>query len=91
MLTGLGACGVELFVVYVGSHLPPQTNPFVPSLHVGSKDSLSPDVDIVMQAHSTAADLLGAVLSALSRQAQPRLFERNADFQITRGYLGISL
>lgn len=80
-----------MMVVYTGGRAPPQTNPFVPSVHIGSDECASPDVDLVLQAHSTSVDTLQAVLRHLSRQVLPRLFERNADFQITRGHLGISL
>jgi altronate dehydratase len=94
-LTGLGAVGVELFVAHVDQH-PQQGHPLVPLLQVASNAVVGVeygiDLDTVLEGEeeSWTQQILDLVLEAASRRRAPRLAE-NADFQITRGLLGISL
>ena len=94
-LTGLGAVGAELFVAHVGQH-PQQGHPMVPLLQVSGDPLVGAefgvDLDAVLQGEEEgwARQVLDLVLEAASRKRAPRLTD-NADFQITRGLLGISL
>ena len=96
-LTGLGATGVEMVLAHVGSH-PLQGHPLVPLLQVAQGDATTVpyarDLDLLLEsAHSSAwsEQVLHLLLRAGSRQHVPRAVEqRNIDFQLTRGLLGVS-
>ena len=91
ILTGLGATGVEMMVVYVRDAIVPG-NPLVPTIRVGELG----DVDLVVK-ETDAAEAIAEQLMRLMgevRQGEkvPRADgTRNIGFQITRGYEGISL
>ena len=89
IVTGLGATGVQMLVVYVPDVVLPG-NPVVPTIQVGAK------LDLELRDTESAAEIAEG-LFALMRQVKEgkrRLVaERvgNIGFQITRGYEGISL
>jgi altronate dehydratase len=105
-LTGVGATGVDVMLGWVpSSSRPLQTNPLVPLIQVTQKttgfgeDYLN-DFDLVLSEEGQSRNkeeeivpsLLQLVLSVVSDQYRPKLFGRgNADFQITRGEVGVSL
>jgi len=100
-MTGLGATGVEIMLAHVGEH-PLQGHPMIPLLQVGSGQSMvaayGGDIDAAVQCGSgigdddCARELLALVIEVASRQRVPRaVAQRNIDFQLTRGLLGVSL
>ncbi|MBI5772527.1 MAG: UxaA family hydrolase [Verrucomicrobia bacterium] len=90
--TGLGACGVELLLAFVGD-APAQAHPFVPTLQV-SVAAVSSEVDLVLDQPdeiATARALVQLLADTLAGKHQPRAqADGNADFQVTRGWLGVS-
>ena len=84
---------------------PQQANPLVPLLQVSYLESPSAeadglnhraDFDLCLGAGASveehAQQLLGLMAAAASRAYTPKLFQQgNADFQLTRGDLGVSL
>ncbi len=92
-LTGLGATGVEVMLIWVAKALW-QSHPMVPLLQVSSS-RLSNDLDLVFSESDPRAisdEMLSLVVSVLSRRYTPRLLAQgNTDFQMTRGFLGVSL
>jgi altronate dehydratase len=97
ILTGLGATGVDLMLAYVEGP-PVQTHPLLPLLQVTSAaaapGAAQEDFDFVLQGNAAAwpQQLLRQILEVAAGQYTPQLFAQdNADFQITRGLLGISL
>jgi altronate dehydratase len=97
VLTGLGATGVEIILVYAGQH-PVQAHPLVPVLQVTAEKSVAgtyvDDLDLVLAGDPSGwpAQLLGRVIDTLTHQYVPRLFRQgNVEFQVTRGLLGVSL
>ncbi len=92
-LTGLGATGVEVILTFVGDKVL-QAHPMVPQLQVGVDAKLE-DTDFTLNATHSAnevfAQLLPLVLRVASREYVPKLFAQgNTDFQMTRGWLGVS-
>jgi altronate dehydratase len=91
IVTGLGATGVEVIVVYGDDSVLPG-NPMVPTIRVGggaevdvkvdNKDSAEVIAEILLQ-------LISEVRNGRRRTSADRL--GNVAFQITRGYEGISL
>jgi altronate dehydratase len=95
-LTGLGASGVDLIVVYVGEH-PVQTHPMIPVLQITADEGVQvrygADLDLVIDENEAWVEQLYQRMAALSAQEySPKLYDQgNIDFQLTRGLLGISL
>ena len=94
-LTGLGATGVELVLANVDVH-PVQGHPLVPVLQVTSSkecaQNYANDLDAFFDEVVSEDALLDLVLETLSKYHQPKLAPTlNADFQMTRGQLGISM
>lgn len=101
-LTGLGATGVEIILAYTGSR-PMQSHPLVPVLQLTAASASgeatiqtadSRDTDLVLG--GDPADWANRILQLIghtaSREYRPRLQSQgNTDFQITRGFLGVSL
>ena len=91
-LTGLGACGAELLLVFAGD-APVQAHPFVPTLQA-SDAGVSSEVDLLLDqsdASATAKALVELMSATLAGRHQPRAqADGNADFQVTRGWLGVS-
>ncbi|MBP3967308.1 UxaA family hydrolase [Paenibacillus lignilyticus] len=96
-ITGLAATGVELVIALIGNR-PMQTHPFVPMLQMTSEQALQQkhqqDVDLMLAGEP---DLWPNQILELSKQTLehayvPLLFKQgNIDFQLTRGFLGVSL
>jgi len=86
MLTGLGATGVEIFVVFVDGP-PLQTHPLIPVVQITHSGNKVPrtDFDLVIDEQTTPAHVLDLISNVASRRLLPRLFSRNDDFQISRG------
>jgi altronate dehydratase len=99
-LSGLGATGVEVMLAHVAGP-PLQGHPMIPlvqvSAHGPTRQRFGGDLDLALEAaalrpESLAADLLGLVARVVSREYVPRLFAQgNTGFQLTRGWLGLSL
>ncbi|MBV7332105.1 UxaA family hydrolase [Chloroflexi bacterium TSY] len=89
-LTGLGATGVDALV---GCTDKPRTgHPFVPVLLVGNRQSQN-EIDLVLEGNSAdwAGKILRLISAIVSGQGEPiSLAQNNTDFQLTRGWLGIS-
>ncbi len=100
-MTGLGATGVEIMLAHVGEH-PLQGHPMIPLLQVASEagtvTAYGSDIDAEVDCSEgidddeRARQLLALVMEVASRKRVPRAVEqRNTDFQLTRGLLGVSL
>ncbi len=96
-LTGLGATGVEVVLVYTEGR-PLQAHRLIPVLQVTREAEAGRDqavgFDLVLGAEPElwARQMLDKVLSVASREYQPVLFQQgNTDFQFTRGLLGVSM
>ncbi|QHW29663.1 altronate hydrolase [Paenibacillus rhizovicinus] len=96
-VTGLAATGVELVIALVGSR-PMQTHPFVPMLQIASEQSMLPkhqqDIDLILSGDpaSWTNQILERSKQVLEHTYTPRLHQQgNIDFQLTRGFLGVSL
>lgn len=96
-LSGIGATGVELVLAYVGQHTV-QTHPLVPVLQVtadeGMEANFGDDLDLVLEGNEEdwARQMLQLAADLIAGKVQPKLVQQgNIDFQITRGFLGVSL
>jgi altronate dehydratase len=96
-LTGMGATGVELLLAHVGEH-PAQGHPLVPLVQVSADRSMlehfAADLDLELTGSTDLwpAQLLELICQVASRRQLPRAMEqRNTDFQLTRGLLGVSM
>lgn len=90
-LTGLGATGIEVILVYSTQTL--QSHPMIPTLYVTSAGPAK-DFDLFLEgdADGWPSQLLGRLAEVLSRTYIPQLNQLgNVHFQVTRGLLGISL
>jgi altronate dehydratase len=97
--TGLAATGVEVMLAHVAGP-PLQAHPMVPLLQVSAHGPTvkrhRDDLDLVLEGEgepdALARTLLEQVARVASRDYVPRLFgQGNTDFQLTRGWLGLSL
>ncbi len=92
-LTGLGACGAEALLVHVSGNLA-QAHPLVPTLQVTSVDSAFSEIDLCLPTDSPqdAARAIANLLSkAIAGDYAPRAqADGLVDFQMTRGWLGVS-
>lgn len=100
-LTGLGATGVEVMLAHVTNRFL-QGHPLIPLLQIAATPNLSSslacdDLDLLLDATDATPDamsekILDSVLQVASRELRPKLFGcGNTDFQMTRGFLGVSL
>jgi altronate dehydratase len=96
-VTGLAATGVELIIALVHRH-PMQTHPFVPMLQVASDPSMQQtytnDLDLLLTGNPDAwtDQILERCKQIIEHSYTPRLYQQgNVDFQLTRGFLGVSL
>jgi altronate dehydratase len=93
LLTGLGATGVELVTVHVTDH-PLQIHPFIPALQLCSDERLfnryRASLDFLLLPTTTATEVLKIVPDMFAKTRESNT-PSNSDFQITRGYLGISM
>lgn len=94
--TGLGATGVDLILAHTGEH-PLQGHPLTPVVQVSAHPAVAArygdDVDGVLTGEpddwaGQLADLLAQV--ARGDRVSGALQQRNVDFQLTRGLLGVS-
>jgi len=96
--TGLGATGVEVMLAHVVGP-PLQAHPMIPLLQVSADEKTTKrhahDLDRQFNGEAPEAmahELLELVANVASREYVPRLFgQGNTDFQLTRGWLGLSL
>ncbi len=95
-LSGLGACGAQVFLTVVG-RTSRQGHVMLPTLQVREAGSASAgstdDVDAILPADPVAVqrEALRLVLSVAAREYRPKAFAaERVDFQLTRGYLGVS-
>ncbi|OPH51918.1 altronate hydrolase [Paenibacillus ferrarius] len=96
-ITGLAATGVELIIALIGDR-PMQTHPFVPMLQVTSEQAVvhnhKQDVDLVLEGNPNiwVNQILERSKEILEHTYVPRLYQQgNIGFQMTRGFLGVSL
>ncbi|MFE5320292.1 UxaA family hydrolase [Paenibacillus sp. NPDC056579] len=96
-VTGLAATGVELIIALVHRR-PMQTHPFVPMLQVASEPAMqeayADDLDLLLTGAPSAwnEQILESCKQVLEHSYTPRLYRQgNIDFQLTRGFLGVSL
>ncbi|WNR43836.1 UxaA family hydrolase [Paenibacillus roseipurpureus] len=96
-VTGLAATGVELIIALVGNR-PMQTHPFVPMMQIASDSGMlrnyENDLDLLLNGDPDAwtNTILERVKQIIEHTYTPRLYQKgNDDFQLTRGFLGVSL
>jgi hypothetical protein len=94
-LTGLGATGVSLMVFHVG-RLPLQAHPMLPLVQVSAHPDVlrryRADLDLELGAEDDEARLADLIGQVASGEYAPKLFSRGvAEFQLTRGLLGLSM
>jgi altronate dehydratase len=96
-LTGLAATGVEIILAHIGEQ-PMQSHPLVPVVQVTSSPAVSAafgaDLDLVLAGATDSWNdqILSLLVSTLQREYTPRLYQQgNVDFQLTRGFLGVTL
>jgi hypothetical protein len=91
-LTGLGATGVEMLLVFTADAAA-QGHPFVPTLQVSDLVNLS-GVDLLLEPAESGVNaiaLAGLIVRVLSGTHQPLAQAvGNVDFQVTRGWMGVS-
>lgn len=96
-VTGLAATGVELMIALVGNR-PMQTHPFVPMLQMASEPSMlqnyGNDLDLPLTGdpNDWTQHIFQRCKQIMEHAYTPRLYQQgNVDFQLTRGFLGVSL
>jgi len=93
-LTGLGATGVEIILAYSAGY-PIQGHPMIPVIDfTDSQNRGARSSDLVLDGdeESWPLTLLQRVADVINHRYSPKLgMWGNVEFQITRGYLGISL
>ncbi|MBD3922721.1 UxaA family hydrolase [Paenibacillus sp. PR3] len=96
-ITGLAATGVELVIALVGNR-PMQTHPFVPMLQMSAEQGMlqnhQEDLDLVLMGSPDVwvSQILERSKQIMEHTYVPRLYQKgNIDFQMTRGFLGVSL
>ena len=92
-LTGLAACGTDQILAVAGDH-PLQGHPLVPVLQLGGGNAairFASDIDLVLES-SSAEDIADLLARTASGSYAPKaILMGNADFQFTRGLLGVSM
>ena len=87
ILSGLGATGVDVLVLFSDSHAWP-AHPFIPTLQIGFTMEEGFDADF----SHTNEEWLARVTEAAAGRMLPAMQARHqVSFQITRGYTGVSL
>jgi altronate dehydratase len=91
-LTGLGASGANLLLTHVGTQ-PAQAHPFVPTLQISSAAD-HPGADVLfggVAANERAGLLASALVQVWSGAFRPKAQSAgNVDFQVSRGWFGVS-
>lgn len=97
IITGLGATGVDVALAYVGAH-PVQGHPLTPVLELATSADCPPDLtgelDLLLDGDPAVwpVQMLERLADLASHRYTPqRMRLGNIDFQITRGWMGISL
>jgi altronate dehydratase len=91
-LTGMGSSGANLFLVHEGA-VPAQGHPFVPTVQIASNAANSTSDQCLgdVPAHERAASILAALSRAWTGQQRPKAQAAgNVDFQVSRGWFGVS-
>jgi altronate dehydratase len=93
-LTGLGGCGVHVFLTFPGSKVQPK-HPFIPVCHFGEGHEPTHSLEIDALLHGSTGErekvLFRQLSAALDCPGQPSPSGIDlADFQLTRGLLGVS-
>jgi hypothetical protein len=99
-LTGLGATGVQVILAHVAGSVM-QGHPMIPTLQVAStrsgNNAFAADLDVVADFGTAGAgdihdQLVQRIRATLTRDYAPNAWARgHTDFQLTRGFLGVSL
>lgn len=96
-LTGLGATGIELALVFINDE-PVQGHPMVPVVQVTDQPSLKArygdDIDILLHgsADGWSEELSQAIVNVFAGNTKPKLYQAGyTAFQLARGPLGLSL
>ncbi len=96
-VTGLAATGVELMIALVNRR-PMQTHPFVPMIQMASDPAMQAnhthelDLSLTGNPNDWTGQILECCKKVIEHSHIPRLYRQgNVDFQLTRGYLGVSL
>jgi altronate dehydratase len=94
-LTGLAAAGTDIIVAVAGEH-PLQGHPIVPVLQVGDvafATSFDSDIDQLLEAGDGDVEALADLLANTATGSYETKAKQigNADFQFTRGLLGVSM
>jgi hypothetical protein len=97
IITGLGATGVDVVLAYVGAH-PVQGHPLTPVLEMATATDCPPDLipelDLLLDGNSDTwpVQMLARLGDLAAHRYTPQQIRMgNIDFQITRGWMGISL
>ena len=90
-LTGMGASGANLFLVHESTR-PIQGHPFIPTVQIASDANSTSDHGL---ANLSAIERAVSILTALSRawtgqQCPKAQASGNVDFQVSRGWFGVS-
>jgi len=91
-LTGMGSSGANLFLVHEGP-IPAQGHPFIPTIQIASDTAISAIDHCVanLPAHERAASILAALSRTWTGQQSPKAqASGNVDFQVSRGWFGVS-
>jgi len=96
-VTGIAATGVQVIITLVNQRTM-QTHPFVPMLQAASDPAVQAryanelDVALTGNPNDWTEQILECCKKVIERSYSPRLYlQGNVDFQLTRGYLGVSL
>jgi altronate dehydratase len=91
-LTGMGSSGANLFLVHEAA-IPTQGHPFIPTVQIAS-DTATGAIDHCvanLPGHERAASILAALSRAWTGQQRPKAqASGNVDFQVSRGWFGVS-
>ncbi|MEZ4731250.1 MAG: UxaA family hydrolase [Caldilineaceae bacterium] len=89
-ITGLGATGADLIIAYTKQLRP--GHPFVPVLLLGDANArYTPDLCLQGDAADWPAQLVALMAAVMAGEKRPTTIrQNNIDFQLTRGWLGIS-
>ena len=97
ILTGLGATGVEIILMYTNG-IPVASHPLIPVLQFGDEGRQSEkfidDLDFVLPPllYNSSEFLIKHLENTIKRQHVPKLHSRGySSFQVTRGAIGVSL
>ncbi len=91
-LTGMGSSGANLFLVHQGT-MPAQGHPFIPSVQITSHKHISQSDHCLVNVplDERAASILAALSRVWTGQQRPLTqASGNVDFQVSRGWFGVS-